>query len=90
MSPALTMRQWIRAVRDRRCGGCHALIARGAPLLEITMHQVTRALIRCPACADADVPTDLAPLAEPEPVAGDFAHVGALARREWTAYRDEE
>lgn len=36
-------------------------------MVEIRMHQVTRALVRCPVCADAAVPDDLPPL--PDPIA---------------------
>ena len=82
------MRHWIRASRDRRCGACDAVIPRGTPLLEITMPTV-RTLVRCAECA-GPAPTDLPPLAAPEPVAGDFAHVGAIARRDWNQFRDEE
>jgi len=36
---------------------------------EVTMHQLGRALIRCPNCADSEVPADLPPLPTPATIA---------------------
>lgn len=80
------MRQWLRATRDRRCGSCDARIARGSPLLEVTMHQIHRALIRCASCADVPVPDDLPPLVDPVPIAEPVAV--SVAPREWMPFSE--
>jgi hypothetical protein len=64
------MRTWTRAPLGVaiRCGQCGALVATGAPLVRITIAAVTRALVRCDACA-GPAPPDQPAQAVPVPVA---------------------
>lgn len=80
------MRRWTRATAETICGGvCGHRIARGEPLLIITLVGVTRPRVRCRQCAGEPVPADLAPLpivSTSAPAGGDFmTRVGALARQ---------
>ena len=78
----MTMRQWIRITRTRRCGRCGTWFLRGSAMVEITIHGV-RTLVRCPVCADAgDVPATLAPLEE-RPVAAEQSPIRVSVRRGW-------
>ena len=78
----MTMRQWIRITRTRRCGRCGTWFLRGSAMVEITIHGV-RGLVRCPVCADAgDVPADLPPLVE-RTSAVEQTPIGVRVRRGW-------
>ncbi len=67
------MRAWTRTIHGRlMCGRCKAVMAAGTPMQTITLQGVKRQLVRCPACAEGDVPPDLPPLmarSQPAPVA---------------------
>lgn len=64
------MRAWRREPQGRFCGLCqHTYIEKGEPVLEIRVHGMQRALVRCVRCV-GPAPPDLPPLierAEPAP-----------------------
>lgn len=53
------MRAWERVTYLEHCGHCGAHLHAGDPMQTITRHGLKRKLIRCPACAEGDVPPDL-------------------------------
>jgi hypothetical protein len=90
------MRTWTRARWPTRCGGPHGrptrMIARGDPMLTITVIGVRRGLVRCADCAGEPVP-ELPPLEDDLQTAGDFTHVQRTrptTTHEWMPYRDSE
>lgn len=68
------MKVWERAAVRVRCGRCGDMVARGEPVLVVTVLTVKRELYRCATCAGEPVP-ELAPLREFTRLADVFAAV---------------
>ncbi len=62
------MPTWTRAVRDTEsCGKCGEAITVGEPMRTYRLPGVTSVKVRCAACADDPVPTDLPRVADRVP-----------------------
>lgn len=55
----MNARVWGRLQGDGLCGLCRAQLKDGSPVQLVRLHMLKRILIRCPTCADGDVPPDL-------------------------------
>ncbi len=62
------MRTWSRSGGDQLCGRCKSPIGRTDPILIIRLHGGTSVRVRCQACADEPVPSNLPPLPALGPV----------------------
>jgi hypothetical protein len=75
--------RWTRTTFARWC--CGTLQPPGTPFLEIQVAGVTRALWRCPACAEEAPPADLAPLPEPAPLRASWLRPTRPPAFDWKA-----
>jgi hypothetical protein len=61
------MKHWQRASVDEYCGQCRATVPAGEPFLRFILEGMRRTFVRCPTCADEDLPVDLPAARRPDP-----------------------
>jgi hypothetical protein len=62
------MKTWMRSAAGFLCGHCGEVLPPGSPVLRLSFHRVRRVKLRCEACADEPVPTDLSSMATRTPL----------------------